>query len=591
MISMDKKHLLIIRKYFPLAIIIALSLFLRLVWLDRVPTGITDDVLDFATDAKAIFYTGRDVTGQSSPLNLSSPPMDYHKPELASLVMVPFIGPVKLNLFTVRLPSVLLGTMMIAVIYLIFFKLFNPLFAFIVGLVAAFNPELIILHRTGYEAPLSCALYFIGLYIILFSAGWKILLSFPFLFLGFYSYGGTKINFLPFVIISCIYAWHSISKKKFTRNYLLLILLSFLLFGYFIYSLRYREATRLGELISPMNPEIVRVVNEERRLSIDNPLVPIFSNKLAVVARVFIEKYLGIFSANFLFLNGEGQQYFSLWHHGMFYYLDFIFLLLGFVYIFSRRKKMWLFLVSLALISPIPSAVNMIGTEYAVRSILIYPPLIVFVAAGIYFIVEIIKGKRAFKYLLIFLGLIYLAQFFNFAQLYFLRNPIYNSEGSSFSYRVLSNYINLARSDHKEVLVLVKSPISQFKMYLFYSGNLEKEGVGLVRSQWGAEEYHLENIRFTSRCNEGFVVPRDSVVIVAQGFNCEIMEKEKSWLSISQLSDGGEIYRIFNDSTCYPFDLNSYPRDIKFSDFRVENLPLKDFCQKFVSNLTGYSKK
>ena len=63
------------KKGFPLFLIIVLALFLRLLWLDRIPTGISNDELDYVLTAKAIFFTGTDIAGSGwSPLSLTTPP-------------------------------------------------------------------------------------------------------------------------------------------------------------------------------------------------------------------------------------------------------------------------------------------------------------------------------------------------------------------------------------------------------------------------------------------------------------------------------------------------------------------------------------
>jgi hypothetical protein len=54
-----------------LVVIMILSLFLRLLWLDRIPTGISDDELGFIINAKAVFLTGKDISGVWSPFSLT----------------------------------------------------------------------------------------------------------------------------------------------------------------------------------------------------------------------------------------------------------------------------------------------------------------------------------------------------------------------------------------------------------------------------------------------------------------------------------------------------------------------------------------
>lgn len=172
--------------FIPVFLILILALAMRLLWLDQIPIGITNDELDHVMDAKAIFYSGRDLTGKWLPLNLIPPPHTYPKAELPGLIISPIIGPLGISLFSARLPFAIAGTALVFLLYLISLKLLGPRFAFIVGLVAAFNPAGIFFSRTGYESPLALTLYFGAFYIIISSKDWKILRSFPFLFLAFF---------------------------------------------------------------------------------------------------------------------------------------------------------------------------------------------------------------------------------------------------------------------------------------------------------------------------------------------------------------------------------------------------------------------
>jgi hypothetical protein len=51
---------------------------------------------------------------------------------------------------------------------------------------------------------------------------------------------------------------------------------------------------------------------------------------------------------------------------------------------------------------------------------------------------------------------------------------------------------------------------------------------------------------------------------------------------IPSLSDGGTLYMIFNDKTCSQYALSSYPTGFSASDFLVESLSEKQFCERFV---------
>ncbi len=574
-----------------LFLVLVFAFSLRILWLERVPIAISNDELDYILDAKSIFLSGRDISGQWSPLSLTTPPGQFPKAELPSLIISPFIGLAKLSLFNSRLPFVIWGVVLIASLFLITNKFLGRQVAFIVGLLAAINPWSIYFSRTAFDIPLSGVFYFIALYILIAFKSWKILIAFPFLFLAFFSYIGTKLIFLPFVLLNCFFSWFFINKRKHTPIYLIVILLSLFIFCWFLASPQTQLArSRINEILTPFHPEVSRRVDEERRLSTVTPLVNLFSNKPIIFTKLFLEKYLGIFSVDFLFLHGEGRATYSVWHHGLFYYLDLIFLVLGFWFIFTRKRQFWFILVALILIAPLPAALSTVGIEYALRGILLYPTLIIFIGAGVWFFLSSLK-KRFYRFGFVGLvGLLYLIQLLNFLNIYFFRNPVYNSEGFGFSHRVLINYINLTKSMTNQVVVISDSPYDLFKKYLFYSQALSKGNLAKIRTMIAKKEYFWDNVNFIkdSPLKEGF--NRGDLIILRADSAGLDWKKYPDWLTIAQLSDGGEIYRIINDSLCQQFELGRYPTEIKFSDFEVEKLSPERFCQKFISDLTGYSQ-
>jgi len=144
----------------------------------------------------------------------------------------------------------------------------------------------------------------------------------------------------------------------------------------------------------------------------------------------------------------------------------------------------------------------------------------------------------------------------------------------------------LAESENNRIFVLGE-PLGHVEMYLFYSGKLNKENLLSIRQQVDKREFRLENVYFLSKCNRDLEFGNNDVILVSPDFECLPLEKYPSHLSISQLADGGEIYKIFNDSLCSQFILNRYPSQIKFSDFKVESLSPSRFCEKFISDLIG----
>ena len=596
----NKKLFKVLSKKLPIILILFFALILRLWWLDKFPVGITYDELEYVLDAKAVFHTGKDVSGLWSPFSLTAKPLGVPMAELPSLIVAPFIGPVKLSLFTARFPYAIFSVLLILFIYLISQELLkSKKIALLAALLLSINPWSFHFGRTAFDGPLAILFYLIALYVLLKTHSWKILLSFPFLFLGFFSYIGTKLILLPFVIISSVFHYFFISKKTSKKPYVVLFLFSFFVVLWFIFSLKYQSAgKRKNEILFLAADKAAQAVNMERRLSLPNDLTFFFSNKAVYMLKTFFSKYIGVFSPQFLFLFGENRGAYSMWTHGLFYYIDLIFVIIGIYALFKDKKKIWLFLILLLAVAPLPSALSIVEDSYVIRSALLYPILIVFIAYGIFHVINAFNHKKIISFSIVIL---YIFSLMNYLYLYFFRYPVYGSEGFFFSNRVLSKYISLY-SDSSDKKIIVMSPDFRgvFKQYLFYSGLYNEKIVKEVADNIQKGEFRFKNITFTDICPEESVFKdKNSILICKSDFKCQkeiekLIEYQHSSekdlvvlnLSISNPADGGEIYKIYNDEICSGYELGFYPRITSAYDFQVENHDTESFCEKWIMDLS-----
>lgn len=549
-------------------LIILLSLFFRTIFLDRIPTGISNDELDYLLNAKSVFLSGSDISHTWNPLTFSNPKSSFPQAEIAPLLTLWLVGPLSFSLFNSKFIYALFSVGIIALLYLITKKLVGEKEAFLVGLVGACNPWLIFFGRSAYDASLAIFFFLLGFYILLIANRWKILLAFPAFFIAFYSYIGIKILLLPFAFVIIAFAWYR--NKKYKNQYIVLFSLCVVLFTYYAFSILHAPGARLNELATPNMNNITSLVNGERRLSIHTPLTTVFSNKYVVFGKYALDKYFNTFSPNFLFLNGDGKSQFTLWNHGVFYYLDALFLFIGFAVLFSTNKKALSILSTLAIIAPIPSVVSTVGNSYAIRSMLLAPIFIIFIGVGISYIL------RKYRFSWIIVGLVYFVLILNFINIYFLRNPIYNSESFNFSSRELAKYLSLQSG---LVYVINGDPRTPYKHYLFYNGVLNRSTSIKIANDFKNNTFSVNNIHFITCQQVNEIIPGSIVVYDS----CNKIPLSNKNLSIAQLGDGGSIYTIKNDQICSQYNLNRYPYGITFSDLNIEKLPLKKFCQKFIT--------
>ena len=310
--------------------------FLRFIYLDRIPSAISGDELLYVITAKSIFLTGHDITGKWNTLSafVFRYPPNEQQAELPYFLHVPFSGPFPFSLFTAKLPFALLSVGIVLLLYAISKKLFGEPFGIAAGFIAAINPWLVVMGRTGYESTPATFFYLLALYILLKAGNWRILWSFIPLLLAFYSYIGTKLIFIPFVMLTTVFAYIH-NKNKHLKPYIVLNLISIVFIIGFVYLLRTSPTgSRMSELFLPNSPVVAAQVNEIRKNSISSSSLTFMTNKYVVYTQIVWAKLFRIFSPSYLFT--EGDQFFLPGRQSFFYAIDSIFLVIGLFSLFVK---------------------------------------------------------------------------------------------------------------------------------------------------------------------------------------------------------------------------------------------------------------
>lgn len=551
-------------------VLFVLTLITRTFWLDRFPTGITNDELHFVLNAKAVWYGFTDMSGVWNPLSLTSIP-DNPSAELTSPFLAPFLGPITLNLFTTRFIFAIMSSLLVVVIYLIAWEI-NPTAGIISGLVAIINPWFFYFGRTAFDQPIALFFLTLSFYALLKLKNKWIFLSLIPLLLGFYTYIGTKVIFFPYILFTVYFCWQK-NKRKYTTQYLAIVTICLLATVQFVYT-TFTGPSRISELISPMDKQITETVIIERAQSLPSPLNRIFVNKYTEYAYFFTNKYLNNFSPNVMFSKGDEAYLLSFWKHGYFYYLDIIFLIIGAYYLFRKHRKYFLIFLTAILLSPIPEALRRdLNPVYHFHSSLQHPFLVIFIGAGIYTILD------RFPRLSIPIILVYLVLFIELLNLYFFRYPIYVPEGFGLSTRVMSNYVMLERKNGKEVVVITNEPSSVFRQYLFYTQGYTKENFESIKMlyQKNRQDITFDHVRFvTHTVDMSF---DKNIVYLTQANYFQFNEPH---LSIKQISSGLQMYYLFNSTIC-PALKRQDVVTIKNSELNIEKLSSSDLCRLFIS--------
>jgi 4-amino-4-deoxy-L-arabinose transferase-like glycosyltransferase len=588
-----KKYIKLVKSFFSknkttilfLLLIVGIALAVRLVLLDKIPTGMSDDEILFPLSARSFFYTGKDLTEQWSPLSLSKPPANIIQVfgKVPFMLFSPYFANVNLSMFSARFPYALFGGLFVLVIFLICKKLFSTKVALIISLVMALNPWAIFFSRTAYEAPIATYFAFSMFAALLYFKSWKILLAFPLYILSFFSYIGTPVVLPLFTVLLVLYNWLANNRKS-TRYYIIFLVLAFAtLILYTIHLPNDVGGNRVSQILSPNSPAIVSEVNWNRKESISTPFSGFFINKYENSIKTFISQYFEAFSPVYLFSNGEGSARFTVWSHGEFYLVDLLFLIFGFIALINHKKKQVLLLLALLLVSPIPSAVSLGDAQYALRSAFMFPILVIFIGYGIYSFINRFKNKLMPGLIVVFVYVILVA---NFGYIYIFRNPIYNYDSFGISGRVLSRYIALSNQHGYKIQVLANGTNKGlFKQYLFFNNKYTQANHSLIAADFLKPKINIDNVTFAD-CKD-INLDKSEITVIPFNLKCTSEKISLNRLDLTDYTNNQPIYQIYNDQLCKRYSILPYLNNFSLSDFNIEKLNEQEFCQTFFTRTLG----
>ena len=547
---------------------------MRLVWLDRFPTGITNDELHFVLNAKAVFYRFTNMANNWHPLSLKTIPNETSS-ELPFLLIAPWVGPLPTTLFLARLPYAINGLFTVYLLYLITKLLTSRTLALITTLIAALNPWMIFVNRTSFDAPLALGFLLWGFYLLLrLRSNWLYLSLIP-LLLGFYCYIGTKTIWFPYVLIIAIFSYRH--RRCYRSQLWLIVILS--LFFYLSYGLIVaRKSLRTTELLSPFSGQINQQVAQEKNQSLQNPFKLLLTNNLTVYFKTFIFKYLNNFSPEILFTTGDHTFYLSLWRHGYFYYLDFLLIVFGLLFFYIKFTHIFYLLLFLIALSPLPEAIRRDQLPaYAFHSVLQYPFFYILISGGIIILTQNLKNR--FRLAVLFL--LYCLSWFNFLDIYFFKYPVFQPEGFDFSRRLLSRYLFFESRKSVSIVVLAKEPNSLFRNYLFYNNLYTSASFNDIQNIYRSDinTINFRQITFTN-LDRQFQPKNFQTIIVDRHLNYNHYFPNK--YSINHLADNHELFAVFQCKTCSGLRLEPFSHHLNLFDLDIEGQNEAKFCAKFI---------
>ncbi len=595
------------RHWLLFALIFALGVFLRLYRLDVTQPAFAPDEIDYFLSAKAVAYTGRDLTG-TIPF-ASFTPFAFPNPmaELAPVFQLPTMSWLPITPLTVKLLPVILSlSLMIAVYQLAYTFCARKGFALLAMLAVAINPWAVFLGRTAYDAPVALVLLtwsFLALCRayrakttksqIIYAALWL-----PLFAAGFFTYHGLKI---PALLITIVLSLYFLSCKTNPRRTQIVLITFFTLTASVIFAANsfflIRAGTRTSE-ISLLNFGAYTTESDTKRrlnLAPDSLLTKIFDNSRFIWAFNLLVRYGQTYNLSTLFLSGVNGFQSGVWDYGQFH-LPTLLLIAAALYLLLARQKYREIILILALLAVIP-------TTYAIKteasyfvyqnSFLIILFCLLAAYAAHYFL------ERAPKITTLALLGVYTVCLLLFTHNYFDRYPLYAEEQWYFPAKVLSRYLQLAAP--RPVFFLTPSARDRLRDFIVYTDAYQPETAPLLAPLFAASDAdrHWQHVTFSQNCNALDEIDPATTVIIDPSLqavpNCsqpiadftahyaarQATHSAAPIIHQLALKDSGTNYLIYTDTLCSAYQLPSYSRIQDVNLLRVQKLDADTFCRHY----------
>jgi 4-amino-4-deoxy-L-arabinose transferase-like glycosyltransferase len=562
-----------------LFILLLTSLSARVILLDKIPIGIGNDELEYILNAKSLAISGTDLTGTWRPWTLTTPPGVNARGVIPYFLLAPIIGIFPLNLFDARVLYAIIGSLTVLVVYYLAKALFDRKIAFWAGVAICFSPWSIFMSRTAFEAPIALFFYLLGFLGILKLKSWKILLSIIPLFLGFYSYVGMNLAFLPILLVFLVYSGVFIHRREDKKYLFLLAMMGAVILVVYTFIAQQTEVSkRFSELATPQNYTFSEEVNLIRRQSIDSLWNGVFTNKITVYLNFIIGRFANLYSSDLLFVSGDPNGLYGFFRHGLFYFTDVLFLFAGGYFLIKKYKKQAFLIAPLLILAPLPSVISTLDKQYVFRSLFFLPVAILIVGLGAREVWQI-TGKR--KYLQVGLLATLLLEVVFFTHLYFFEMPVAYQSQTAFSSRILANYIYRESKYFSKILVISKEPKAHFKQYLFYNDLINSNSIFEIQKSYDKSEIIFKNVTFAT-CKEAPHLIQGSEIVAHYLTLCPEIEPNQHNVVIPRIGENGAEFFVYNSQLCAGVEMSPYTHPFIFDDFNVEKMSDKTFCQKFL---------
>ena len=542
------------KKWALFIIIILLAGFLRIWNLNRAPYGFNADEAAFGYNAYSLIETGKDEHGQPWPINFKS--FADYKPGVYVYLTMPFVKMLGLNVWAVRLPAALLGTL--AVLILMFLvkdlfgekKVINPL-SLLAGFFLAVSPWHIHFARGAWEAGTATVFLLIGVWLFLKAVKDRLVYLLPsllFFIVSIYAYHSTRLITPLLVIGLVIIYWKKIFQKSNQRWILISAVVGFLaLVPFVIDFLGPAGLSRFAGvgIFSDTGP--FWWTNELRGQHL-NPWawpVRLLHNRIVAYGLVFFRNWMSHFNGNFLFILGDAIERSRVPETGQMYYFDILFVAIGFYFLLLKRPANWKLIVFWLLLALVAAAMTY-QSPSALRANNMVIPMVIISAYGAFNIFEGLKKRikllRVVFYLLLLVFIPW--NIGRYLHEYYVHYPQTYPFAWEYGFEPIVDYVKGIEGEYDNIYMTERmdQPYILFLFYLKYPPQVfQKEVVLTPRDKFNYStvrhfgKYHFQTINW-----EELKEKPKSLVIGVEG---EIPESAKILKKI-YFSNGGLAWLI-----------------------------------------------
>lgn len=476
-----------------LIIIISLGFFLYAYRIGDIPPGLALDEVSHGYNAYSILLTGQDEYGKIFPISFRF--FNAFAPPLYTYLTVPMIKLFGSGIASTRAVSVLSGTFVILIVFLLLKKLnvtSHKIIPYLGSLLYTISPWSIMYSRSGYEAMLSFFIYSIVILFIWVGFKKPLFLTIGIITASISIYASYTNKFLvPLLFLSLVIIFKNVFLEQRNRKFIILGLIgafiiqipnlliintqSFLVKGDLFY----------GDTLFAQYQKI-------------KDIVPIFIGVPYVFLREFFSQYFTYFSLRSLFLDPDPFPVRSIPDLSVFYPWMFLPYLVGLYTAWLKRNLVnFKFLLLITFIAPLPAALTK-DPFWTYRAIPLLLPLIILISIGMDRIFNI-KTKVLLPVIciLIFYSLIILWKG------YFILLPNERGEAWQYGYRQLADRIKLNKNN-KFVIDNTRRPQAYAELAFFL--NLSPQELQSASNQEIKNDYYNDLQRYSDYSFENIEV-------------------------------------------------------------------------------------